>query len=176
MKKIICYFLLFWKKNLLPPHLCKRKSKIIHLENIRSENDIKKKSEAAKFLYQIILISWKFPEEFKWLKIRWYDWLIGLKDCINDNNRKNCVLLNLVQELFDIEAWLLLTFFLCLHNQLISIHNQLISMHSIVTYYKCRCLKNVIHQIDRNGWLLLSTGFMANLSWCLFDIGKRFFL
>ena len=29
---------------------------------------------------------------------------------------ENCVLLNSVQEYFEIEAWLLLTFFLCLHN------------------------------------------------------------
>ena len=37
------------------------------------------------------------------------------------------VLLNSVQEFIEIEAWLLLTFFLCLHNQLLS-------MHSIVAY------------------------------------------
>ena len=48
------------------------------------------------------------------------------------------------------KAWLLLTFFLCLYNQLISIH-------CIVTHIKeYRCLKNVIHQIDSNEWLLLS--------------------
>ena len=37
------------------------------------------------------------------------------------------VLLNSVQEFIEIEAWLLLTFFLRLHNQLLS-------MHSIVAY------------------------------------------
>ena len=37
------------------------------------------------------------------------------------------VLLNLLQEYIEIKAWLLLTFFLCLQNQLIS-------MHSTVTY------------------------------------------
>ena len=40
---------------------------------------------------------------------------------------KNCVLLNSVQNVFGIEAWLLLMFFICLHNQLSSIH-------SIVTF------------------------------------------
>ena len=46
---------------------------------------------------------------------------------INDGHRKNCDLLNLAQELTEMEAWLLLTFFSCLHNQLIS-------MHSTTTY------------------------------------------
>ena len=40
---------------------------------------------------------------------------------------KNCVLLNSVQGFIEIEAWLLLTFFIYLCNQLSSIH-------SIVTY------------------------------------------
>ena len=40
---------------------------------------------------------------------------------------KNCVLLHSVQEFIETEAWLLLAFFICLHNQLSSIH-------SIVTY------------------------------------------
>ena len=35
---------------------------------------------------------------------------------------KNCVLLNSVQEIIVTEAWLLLTFFLCSRNQLLSIH------------------------------------------------------
>ena len=58
----------------------------------------------------------------------------------NDAHRENCVLLNLVQEFIEIEACLLLTFFLCLHN----LH---ISLPHIKEY---RCLKNVIHRIDRN--------------------------
>ena len=37
----------------------------------------------------------------------------------NDTHRKNCVLLNLAQELIEVEAWLFLNFLLCLHNQLI---------------------------------------------------------
>ena len=50
-------------------------------------------------------------------------------------------------------AWLLLTFFICLHNQLSSIH----SLSGIKEY---KCLKNVIHQIDsKNEWLLLWASF-----------------
>ena len=36
-------------------------------------------------------------------------------------HKENCVLLNSVQEFIETEAWLFLTFFLCLHNQLVSI-------------------------------------------------------
>ena len=36
---------------------------------------------------------------------------------------KNCVLLNSVQEITEIEAWLLLIFFICLRNKLSSIHS-----------------------------------------------------
>ena len=46
--------------------------------------------------------------------------------CINDTYRET-VLLNSVQEFAEIEAWLFLTFFL-------SLHNQVISIHSIATY------------------------------------------
>ena len=45
----------------------------------------------------------------------------------NVTHWENCVLLNSGQEFIEIEAWLLLTFFLCLNNQSIS-------LHSIVTY------------------------------------------
>ena len=38
------------------------------------------------------------------------------------NNTRKLVLLNSVQEFIEIQAWLLLTFVLCLHNQLISIY------------------------------------------------------
>ena len=47
-------------------------------------------------------------------------------------------------------AWLLLTFFICLHNQL-----SLCVLLSFIKEYKC--LKNVINQIHtKNEWLLLS--------------------
>ena len=36
---------------------------------------------------------------------------------------KSCVLLNSVREFIELEAWLLLTFFICLYNQLSSIHS-----------------------------------------------------
>ena len=50
-----------------------------------------------------------------------------LRNFLDDTHWENCVLLNSVQELIEIEAWLYLIFLLCLQNQLISIH-------SIVTY------------------------------------------
>ena len=45
----------------------------------------------------------------------------------SETHRENCFLLESVQEFIEIEAWLFLTFSICLHNQLNSIH-------SIVTY------------------------------------------
>ena len=39
-----------------------------------------------------------------------------------NDTQETCVLLNSVQEFIGIETWLLLTFFLCLYNQLISIN------------------------------------------------------
>ena len=41
-------------------------------------------------------------------------------DWVNDTGKT--VSLNSVQEFIEIQAWLLLTFFLCSHNQLISIY------------------------------------------------------
>ena len=93
---------------------------------------------------------------------------------LNNTHRENFVLLNSVQEFIEIQAWLLLTFFLYLHNQLISIY-----CHIIKEY---RCLKNVIHQLERNKWLLLSAfqqGFWQKLrtNFGLFlHTGKCFFL
>ena len=55
-----------------------------------------------------------------------------------------------------IAAWMLMTFFICLHIQLSSIH-------SIITRQRVQMLKNVIHQIDsKNVWLLPSASFTAN--------------
>ena len=46
-------------------------------------------------------------------------------------------------------AWVLVTFF-------IRLHNQLSSMHSVIRIKEYKCLKNVIHQIDiKKEWLLL---------------------
>ena len=51
----------------------------------------------------------------------------GRRRCKNNESltilRGKTVLLNSVHEFIEIEVWLLLTFFLCLHNQLISIHS-----------------------------------------------------
>ena len=43
-------------------------------------------------------------------------------DWLNNTHRENFVLLDSVQEFIEIQAWLLLTFFRCLHNQLISVY------------------------------------------------------
>ena len=52
--------------------------------------------------------------------------------------------------------WLLLTFFICLHNQLSSIHS---TIHYLIIYLYL-CLKKVIYQLDsKNELLLLSASF-----------------
>ena len=43
-------------------------------------------------------------------------------DWFNNTHRENFVLLNSVQEFIEIQVWLLLSFFLSLHNQLISVY------------------------------------------------------
>ena len=69
---------------------------------------------------------------------------------------KNCVLPNLVQEFIEIETWLLLTFFICLHNELSSIRYP--SSH----IKQCRCLKKVVYRIDsKYERFLLSASFTA---------------
>ena len=58
-----------------------------------------------------------------------------------------------MKKFIEIQGWLLLTFFICLQNQLSSFDS--------TTY---RCLENVIHQIDsKNEWLLRSITFTAKL-------------
>ena len=75
----------------------------------------------------------------------------------------------LVSEFIEIEARLLLTFFTCLHNKLIS-------MLSIVTK-EYRCLKNFIHQIDKkmNGCFFQQV-LRQNLKWFLPRDRETFFL
>ena len=41
---------------------------------------------------------------------------------------KTCVLLNSVQKFLEIQGWLLLTFFICLHNQLSSFNSIIVQM------------------------------------------------
>ena len=59
------------------------------------------------------------------LKIfKFLSWLFGpVEKRLNDFHKQNCVLLNSVQEFIETEAWLLLTFFQCLRNQIISINS-----------------------------------------------------
>ena len=58
-----------------------------------------------------------------------------------------------VQKFIETKGWLLLTFFMCLHNQLSSFNSIIVQMS-----------ENVIHQVgSRNEWLLLSVTFTAKL-------------
>ena len=58
-----------------------------------------------------------------------------------------------VQKFIEIQDWLLLTFFICLHNNYV-----------LLILLLCRCLKNIIHQVgSKNEWLLFSVTFMAKL-------------
>ena len=76
-----------------------------------------------------------------------------LKSIFNDAHREKLCFIQFITRMI---GWVLLTFFMCLRNQLSSF------MHSIITYEKYRCLKNVIHQIDsKYEWLLLQASFMA---------------
>ena len=47
---------------------------------------------------------------------------------INDTQGKTCALLNSVQKFIAIQGWLLLTFFICLHNQLSSFNSIIVQM------------------------------------------------
>ena len=66
------------------------------------------------------------PKNKNWtnMEIEYHYWIkhirITLNASLNDTHRVKCVLLNSVQEFIEAEACLVLTFFLCLHNQLIS--------------------------------------------------------
>ena len=84
----------------------------------------------------------------------------------NDTHRKKTVLLNSVQEFIEIEAWLLLIFFMYLHNQLNSIH-------SIVTYYRVRMFAIKLTKIER---LLLSASFTSKFELVFVNTGTRFVL
>ena len=71
---------------------------------------------------------------------------------INDTHREKLLFIQFSTRMV---AWLLLKFFICLHNH---------KVNYIPSSYikKCRCLKKVIHQIDsKNKWLLLSASFTA---------------
>ena len=58
-----------------------------------------------------------------------------------------------LQKFIEIRGWLLLTFSICLHNQLRSFNSIIVQMP-----------KNMIHQAgSKNEWLLLSVTLMAKL-------------
>ena len=63
---------------------------------------------------------------------------------------KTSALLNLVQKFIEVKGWLLLTFFVCLHNQLSSFNSIIVQMSEKQAGSK-------------NGWLLLSVTFTAKL-------------
>ena len=46
----------------------------------------------------------------------------------NDTSGRTCALLNSVQKFIEIQGWLLLTFFICLHNQLSSFNSIVVQM------------------------------------------------
>ena len=58
-----------------------------------------------------------------------------------------------LQKFIEIRGWLLLTFFICLHNQLRSFNSIIVQMS-----------EKRVHQVDsKNEWLLLSVTFTAKL-------------
>ena len=68
---------------------------------------------------------------------------------VNDTHMEE---LDSVQKFIETQGWLLLTFFICLHNQLSS-------FNSIIVMSEKR-----VHQVDsKNEWLLLSVTFTAKL-------------
>ena len=61
--------------------------------------------------------------------------------------------LDSLQKTIEIQGWLLLTFFICLHNQLSSFNSIIVQMS-----------EKRVHQTDsKNEWLLLSVTFTAKL-------------
>ena len=61
--------------------------------------------------------------------------------------------LDSVQKFIEIQGWLLLTFFICLHNQLSSFNSIIVQMS-----------EKQIHQVgSKNEWLLLSETFTVKL-------------
>ena len=102
---------------------------------------------------------------FPGISIFIYAWqLLVLCYCVNVLYRKkstltiltgkSCVLLNSAKAIAD---WLVLIFFICLHNHLSSI------IHSIITDEEYRCLKNVIHQIQEK-WMVAKFGLVFVLT------------
>ena len=71
---------------------------------------------------------------------------------LNDTHMEE---LDSVQKFIEIQGWLLLSFFTCLHNQLSSFNSIIVQMFE---------KHDSIHQVgSKNGWLLLSVTFTAKL-------------
>ena len=74
-----------------------------------------------------------------------------MKGLLNDTHMEE--LRALLKKFIEIQGWLLLTFFICLHNQLSSFNSIIVQMS-----------EKRVHQIDsKNQWLLLSVTFTAKL-------------
>ena len=71
--------------------------------------------------------------------------------------------MNSVQKFIGIQGWLLLTFFICLHDQLRSFNFIIVQMSE----------KHDSQAGSKNGWLLLSVTFRVGF---YLNIRKRFFL
>ena len=100
-----------------------------------------------QFLQTIRLSSWSTSRRHRIIKP------VHQLHYFNDTHREK---LNFIQFSTRMADWLLLTFLICLYNQLSSI------THFSITYKNYRWLKNVIHQIEsKNKWLLLLANFTA---------------
>ena len=66
---------------------------------------------------------------------------------------RTCALLNSVQNFIEGQGWLLLTFFICLHNKLSSFNSIIVQMSE----------KRDSSVDSKNEWLLLSVTFTAKL-------------
>ena len=87
-------------------------------------------------------ITWNLPKGVSWKKLYVSRYSHG----------RTCALLNSVQTFIEIQGWQLLTFFICLHNQLSSFNS------IIVQISEKRDSSN-----SKNEWLLLSVTFTAKL-------------
>ena len=57
-----------------------------------------------------------------------FHFAIKLFTLVNDIRRRTCALLNSVQKFIEVQGWLLLTFFIGLHNQLSSFNSIIVQM------------------------------------------------
>ena len=97
------------------------------------------------------------------ISLRW-----NISPGLNGFSHINSSLLTSGQEFIEIEDWLRLIFFLYFSY-----------IHSMSHIKEYRCLKNVIHQIDRNEWTLPSISKVYDkilICICRRNTGKRFSL